>query len=67
MPLSHDKLQLVQNTAARIIRLETKTRKFADITLVVISLYWLPVHARSDYKILLLTYKMFHRIAPFYL
>ena len=50
-----NRLQHVQNTAARIL---TKTRKFNHITPVLISLLWLSVHVRSDFKILLLTYKI---------
>ena len=61
---STHKLQLVQNTAARIL---TKTRKFDHITPVLISLHWLPIKSRSDFKLLLLAYKSLHGLAPPYL
>uniref|UniRef100_A0A3B1JQW8 Reverse transcriptase domain-containing protein n=1 Tax=Astyanax mexicanus TaxID=7994 RepID=A0A3B1JQW8_ASTMX len=48
-----NKLQLVQNAAARVL---TKTRKFDHISPVLSALHWLPVKFRIDYKILLLTY-----------
>ena len=52
------------NTAARIL---TRTKKCDHITPVLASLHWLPVKARADFKLLLLTYKAFHRLAPTYL
>ena len=57
-------VQLVQNAAARI---RTKTRKFDHITPILSSLHWLPIQARSDIKVLLLTYKTLHGLAPLYL
>ncbi|XP_068191806.1 uncharacterized protein [Antennarius striatus] len=57
-------LQMVQNTAARIL---TKTRKFDHITPVLAALHWLPIHVRSDFKVLLLTYKSLNGLAPTYL
>lgn len=57
-------LQLVQNAAARIL---TRTSKYSHITPVLASLHWLPVQARADFKILLLTYKALHGLAPSYL
>uniref|UniRef100_A0A3B1IBW7 Reverse transcriptase domain-containing protein n=1 Tax=Astyanax mexicanus TaxID=7994 RepID=A0A3B1IBW7_ASTMX len=59
-----NKLQLVQNAAARVL---TKTRKFDHISPVLSALHWLPVKFRIDYKILLLTYKALHGLAPEYL
>uniref|UniRef100_A0AAR2K8P7 Reverse transcriptase domain-containing protein n=1 Tax=Pygocentrus nattereri TaxID=42514 RepID=A0AAR2K8P7_PYGNA len=59
-----NKLQLVQNAAARVL---TKTRKFEHISPVLSSLHWLPIKFRIDYKILLLTYKALHGLAPEYL
>ncbi|XP_078139509.1 uncharacterized protein LOC144539314 [Centroberyx gerrardi] len=58
------KLQLVQNAAARIL---TRTRKFDHITPILTSLHWLPIQARSDFKVLLLAYKSLHGLAPSYL
>jgi hypothetical protein len=57
-----NELQLVLNTAARIL---TRTKKSDHITLA--SLHWLPVKARADFKVLLLTYKALHGLAPTYL
>ena len=57
-------LQLIQNAAARIL---TRTRRFEHISPVLASLHWLPVKFRIDYKILLLTFKALHGLAPLYL
>ena len=59
-----DKLQRVQNTAARVISL---TRKYDHITPVLKSLHWLPVKLRIDFKILLLVFKIINDMAPSYL
>ena len=59
-----NKLQLVLNTAARIL---TRTQKFDHIIPVLASLHWLPVKAKADFKVLLITYKAFHGLAPTYL
>jgi len=61
---SLQRLQNIQNTAARII---SKTRKYDHITPVLKSLHWLPVHLRVIFKILLLTYRIHHGLAPAYL
>ncbi|KAL7874984.1 hypothetical protein SRHO_G00059540 [Serrasalmus rhombeus] len=61
---SLNKLQLVQNAAARVF---TKTRKFEHISPVLSSLHGLSIKFRIDYKILLLTYKALHGLAPEYL
>ena len=58
------KLQLVQNTAARVL---TGTRKYDHITPVLAKLHWLPVHFRIDFKVLLLTFKALNGQAPEYL
>uniref|UniRef100_A0AAR2L787 Reverse transcriptase domain-containing protein n=1 Tax=Pygocentrus nattereri TaxID=42514 RepID=A0AAR2L787_PYGNA len=61
---SLNKLQLVQNAAARVL---TRARKFDHITPILSSLHWLPVKFFIDYKILLLTYKSLKGLAPQYL
>ena len=61
---SIDKLQLVQNAAARVL---TKTRMREHITPVLAALHWLPVAFRIDFKILLLVYKALNGQAPLYL
>ncbi|XP_070564524.1 uncharacterized protein [Ptychodera flava] len=57
-------LQRAQNSAARLI---TKTRKRDHITPILKELHWLPVSYRIQFKILLLTYKSIHGLAPSYL
>ncbi len=58
------KLQSVQNSAARIL---TGTKTSEHISPVLESLHWLPVRFRIDLKILMLTYKALHGLAPHYL
>ena len=57
-------LRLVQNAAARVL---TRKRKFDHITPTLISLHWLPIQARADFKVLLLTFKALNGLAPAYL
>ena len=59
-----DRLQNVQNAAARII---TRTKKYDHIKPVPKQLHWLPVNQRINYKILLLTYKALNGQAPSYI
>ncbi|XP_047668210.1 uncharacterized protein LOC125141028, partial [Tachysurus fulvidraco] len=59
-----NRLQLVQNAAARVL---TRTRKYDHISPILSSLHWLPVKFRIDYKLLLLTYKALNGLAPMYL
>ena len=58
------RLQHLQNSAARMI---TSTSKYDHISPVLKDLHWLPVLQRIQYKILLLTYKSLHGLAPMYL
>jgi hypothetical protein len=58
------RLQLIQNTAARIL---TGTPKFEHITPVLRTLHWLPVEQRIRYKILLTVFKALHKLAPRYI
>uniref|UniRef100_A0A3P9Q946 Reverse transcriptase domain-containing protein n=1 Tax=Poecilia reticulata TaxID=8081 RepID=A0A3P9Q946_POERE len=58
------KLQLVQNSAARII---TKTPSMHHITPVLQRLHWLPTKFRIEYKILLYTFKALYNLSPPYL
>ncbi len=58
------RLQLIQNSAARIV---TRSRTFDHTTPILFQLHWLPVHYRVHYKILLLTYKALHNLALHYL
>uniref|UniRef100_A0A8C1PDB8 Reverse transcriptase domain-containing protein n=1 Tax=Cyprinus carpio TaxID=7962 RepID=A0A8C1PDB8_CYPCA len=56
-----NKLQLVQNAAARVL---TRTRKYDHISPVLSTLHWLPIKHRIDFKILLITYKALNGLAP---
>jgi hypothetical protein len=58
------KLQKVQNVAARII---TFHKPYDSITPVLRELHWLPVQQRIHFKVLVLTYKCLHGMAPQYL
>ena len=65
LPDSHiAKLQRIQNSAARLV---TRTCFHDHITPVLQKLHWLPVRYRIMYKILILTYKCIHGLAPLYL
>ena len=59
-----DKVQQVQNAAARLV---SCTRKYDQITPVLKELHWLPVKQRIIFKILLLTYKAQKALAPQYI
>ncbi len=59
-----NKLQMVQNAAARVL---TRTRKYDHISPVMPTLHWLPIKHRIDFKILLITYKALNGLAPQYL
>ena len=50
--------------AARIL---TRTKHFYYISPVLASLHWLPVKAKADFKVLQLTYKALHGLAPTHL
>jgi len=58
------KLQLVQNTAARVI---SRTRKHDNISPVMLELHWLPIEHRIMFKVALLTFKALKGMAPQYL
>ena len=65
LPAIHMKrLQRIQNTAARII---LRVGKFEHITPSLITLHWLPISRRIEYKILLFTYKALNDAAPSYI
>ncbi|XP_045923274.1 matrix metalloproteinase-17 isoform X2 [Micropterus dolomieu] len=60
-----DQLQLVQNSAARVL-IRTR-RKVHTLHTVLQSLHWLPLSFRTDLKIILLGYKSINGLAPNYL
>ncbi len=59
-----NKLQMVQNAAARVL---TRTRKYDHISPVMSTLHWLPIKHCIDFKILLNTYKALNGLALQYL
>ena len=59
-----NRLQKVQNTAARLI---TRTRKHEHITPILADLHWLPVQYRPQYKILTYVYCALNDIGPAYI
>ena len=61
---SISRLQLVQNSAARLL---TNTKKCEHITPILASLHWLPISFRIDFKILLTTFKARQGLAPGYI
>ena len=58
-----NRLQGVQNAAARLL---TGTKKYDHITPILTELHWLPIKYRIEFKILLLTFKAVHGLAPGY-
>ena len=61
---SLNKLQRVQNAAARLI---TGTAKFSPITPVLRTLHWLPIKQRVQFKMLILVFKAINGLAPNYI
>ena len=59
-----DRLQSIQNSAARLI---THSKKYEHITPFMKQLHWVPVSFRIIYKILLITYKALNGLAPRYI
>ena len=58
------RLQKVQNAAACSL---TRTKTSHHITPVLHDLHWLPVNYRIQFKVLLLTFKALHGLAPSYI
>ena len=58
------KLQKMQNAAARLIFME---RKYCHITSLLQKLHWLPIKYRIQFKILLITFKAIQGLAPSYI
>ena len=59
-----ERLQLIQNSAARLL---TKTKRREHISPVLVSLHWLLVTFRINFKVLLLTYKALNGQGPSYI
>ena len=60
----NNKLQRIQNIAARLVY---KLTKYSHVTPLLINLHWLPVEYHIRYKILLFTFKAIHQSAPHYI
>uniref|UniRef100_A0A4W3JUK4 Tetratricopeptide repeat protein 39B n=1 Tax=Callorhinchus milii TaxID=7868 RepID=A0A4W3JUK4_CALMI len=63
-PAPPSTLQVIQNSAARVL---SRTRLRDHITPTLARLHWLPIPQRIKFKILTLTYKAIHGLAPSYL
>ena len=59
-----ERLQRMQNQAARML---TRSHRRNHITPVLRELHWLRISDRIIFKILILTHKAFHGVAPVYL
>ena len=59
-----DKLQRVQNAAARLV---VGGKKYDHVTPILKQLHWLSIRARIDFKILLITYKALNNQTPDYI
>ena len=59
-----ERLQRIQNTAARVVTLSSIKE---HITPILNDLHWLTIHNRIKFKLLLLTYKVLNGFAPTYL
>ena len=58
------RLQGIQNTLCRIV---TRTHRFSSVTGPLMSLHWLPVKYRVQFKVCLMTYKVYKNKYPAYL
>ena len=58
------RLQYVQNTAARVV---CQGRKYDHITPMLQDFHWLPIHYRTVFKIILTVFKCLNTEAPEYL
>ena len=59
-----DRLQRVQNAAARLV---SGAKKYDHITPIMMDLHWLPIRRRVTFKVATLVYKCLHGCAPVYL
>ena len=58
---SLDRLQLIQNSAARLL---TRSNRRCHITPVLASLHWLPIAFRVQFKVLVIAYRAMNGQAP---
>ena len=59
-----DKLQRIQNCAAKVI---FKKKKFDHVTPLLYDLHWLPVRERINFKVATFCFKVFENSAPSYI
>ncbi len=59
-----DRLQVVQNTAVRLL---TRNTRRSHLTPVLKALHWLPIGFRVNFLILVITYRALHGQAPSYI
>ena len=59
-----EKLQAIQNSAARLIKVKKKSD---EITPILYDLHWLPIKERIVFKLLMFVYKILNNQAPMYL
>ena len=59
-----DRLQRIQNRAARIV---LNARKYDHVSPLLKQLHWLPVSKRIMYKVALIVYKSIHGLTPQYI
>ena len=58
------KLQIIQNSAARLV---TRTKRHEHISSELKDLHWLPIKSRIKFKVLLLAFMCYYTMAPSYL
>ena len=58
------KIQRVLNASARLV---CNAHRFCHITPILRDLHWLPIRAHINFKVLLITFKALHGLAPQYL
>lgn len=57
----------ISSSVVRAARLVTLSRKCEHITPILVNLHWLQVKKRIMCKLMLLTYKILNKLAPYYL
>ncbi len=65
--IAQGQLQCIQRTRNTVTRIITDTRQYEYISLVLRQHHWLPIQEWIEFKVLCLTYKALHNIAPLYL
>ena len=63
----HPALEFLVRVQKPVARLISHKTRFQHISPVMKDLHWLPINKRIEYKILVLTFKSVHNLAPAYL